>query len=350
MNSSTKLKIGILGFGVVGKKRLNCIKQSSFAEVVAVSDSNPKALDALVGDSIRVYSDYQNLIRSENLDAIFVCLTNNVNPYAVCEGLKKGMHVFCEKPPGRSLQDLRLIEEQFESLDIPRVLMFGFNHRYHKSVMETKNLIDAEVFGPIVTMRGVYGKSNLITFDQRDWRTNRQLAGGGVLLDQGIHLVDLLLFYHKLGFDEVKSFVDNSFWKYDVEDNVFALLRNSKNNVVASICSSATQWSHQFHLEIGMERGAITLNGLLTGSKSYGEETLKIVSAEPGNSSGMPEWTVKKFNTDPSWALEVGEFLAAISEERVPRSGGLQEAIDTMALVEQIYRSDKNWEKRFLHE
>ena len=129
--------------------------------------------------------------------------------------------------------------------------MYGFNHRYHDSVQEALRLIRSEELGKIINMRGVYGKSQLITFDQPDWRTKRSIAGGGVLLDQGIHMVDLMRLFAG-DFTDVHSFISNRHWGYDVEDNAYCLMKTN-DGIVGMLHSSATQWRHRFNLDINLD-------------------------------------------------------------------------------------------------
>ena len=155
---------------------------------------------------------------------------------------------FVRKPPGRGLEDIARVircERQCPNLR----LMYGFNHRYHDSVQDALKIVRSGELGRIINLRGVYGKSKLVTFNQSDWRTKREVAGGGVLLDQGIHMVDLFLY---LGgdFDSIHATVSNLYWKLDVEDNVFATLENTKTKITASLHSTMTQWRHLFSLEV----------------------------------------------------------------------------------------------------
>ena len=134
-------------------------------------------------------------------------------------------------------------------------------------------MIDSGKFGNILWMRGRYGKSVPANF-YNDWRSQKKLSGGGIFLDQGIHMLDL--FMHFVGkFNEVKSMISNLYWDGDIEDNVFALFKNEKGQV-ASLHSTMTQWRHTFSLEIFLEKGYIVLNGLKTSSNSYGEEKLTL--------------------------------------------------------------------------
>ena len=98
----------------------------------------------------------------------------------------------------------------------------------------------------------------------------KKKVGGGILLDQGIHMLDLIYFFAGK-FNEFKSFVSNKFWKYNVEDSAFALMKNDLG-IIASIHSTATQWKHKFNIEITLEKATLILSGILSGSKSYGQE------------------------------------------------------------------------------
>jgi predicted dehydrogenase len=228
-------------------------------------------------------------------------------------------------------------EEKYPSLK----LMYGFNHRYHDSVQEALQVVRTGALGRVIGMRGVYGKSKIITFGQDDWRTKRDIAGGGVLLDQGIHMVDLMRLFAG-EFEEVHSFLSNSHWQYDVEDNAYALMR-TRDGVVAQLTSSATQWRHRFELDINMQKGSVILSGILSGSKSYGAETLTVISADPDFDGGDPREQVTRYNKDPSWDREIADFAAAIIHDRPIQSGSSKDALYTMRLVYQIYHADPQW-------
>src|SRR5262249_48692967 len=160
----------------------------------------------------------------------------------------------------------------------------------------------------VINLRGVYGKSKIVSFES-DWRTKRALAGGGILLDQGIHLVDLMRLFAG-EFIDIHSFISNAFWQHDVEDNAYALMR-TENGVVAMLHSSATQWRHRFHLEVTLERGMISLSGILSGSKSYGAETITVAYASDRD-GGDPKEVTTRYNEDNSWRDEIEEFAEAI--------------------------------------
>ncbi len=277
---------------------------------------------------------------AEELDVLFVCLPNDIAADVTIAGLEAGLHVLCEKPPGRSMDDIaRVIASEGAHPGLK--LMYGFNHRYHESVKEALRILRTGELGHVINMRGMYGKAKLITFDQPDWRTKREIAGGGVLLDQGIHMVDIMRLFAG-DFVEVHSFISNRHWGYDVEDNAYALMRTA-DGVVAMLNSSATQWRHRFHLDINLERGSIILGGILSGTKSYGAETLTVVWADPDNDGGDPREQATRYTRDPSWDEEVAAFADSIVNDRAVPSGTSQDALKTMQLVYRIYFADEQW-------
>jgi predicted dehydrogenase len=332
------LRVGIAGFGVVGKRRKECLDRHPQTEVVAVCDQN-FADEGTFPDGIRFFKTYERLIE-EGLDVLIVCLTNDVAAKVTMAGLDAGLHVFCEKPPGRSVDDIVQViacERRHPSLK----LMYGFNHRYHESVQDALRIIRSRELGRIINMRGVYGKAKMITFNQPDWRTRRNIAGGGVLLDQGIHMVDLMRLFAG-DFPEVHSFVSNGHWGYDVEDNAYALMR-TPDGIVGMLNSSATQWRHRFHLDINLEKGSLVLGGILSGTKSYGAETLTVVQADPDNDRGDPKEQLTRYNRDPSWDAEIQAFAEAVLADGEVRNGTSEDALKTMQLVFRIYHADPRW-------
>lgn len=336
-----KLRVGIAGYGIVGKRRRQFIDRHPMLETVAVCDRYMTG-EGTLDDGVRYFTHYQRLLDDE-LDVLFVCLTNDINPAATIAGLDKGLHVFCEKPPGRDVEDIvRVIAREKETPGLK--LKYGFNHRYHDSVRDALKLAHSEELGKVINLRGIYGKSRLITFGQSSWRTERALAGGGVLLDQGIHMVDLLRLFAG-EFDQVHSFISNSRWCHDVEDNAYALMR-TKDGKVAILHSSATQWRHRFSLEIALERGAISLSGILSGSKSYGAETMTVARAAEDD-MGDPKEITTRYNTDPSWADEIAEFTESIIQDKPIVNGSSEDAYKTMQLVYRIYCADPEWRARW---
>jgi predicted dehydrogenase len=336
-----KLKVGIAGYGIVGKRRHVFIDEHPNLEVVSVCDQNFKE-PYVQKDGLAFYSNTDALLNTE-LDILFVCLTNNIAAEVTIAGLKKGLHVFCEKPPGMSVQDIEnviLVEKENPNLK----LKYGFNHRYHESIRKALQIIQSGELGTIINLRGVYGKSRVIPFSG-GWRSRRDLAGGGILLDQGIHMVDLMrLFCGE--FVDVKSYISNDYWKHDVEDNAYALLKD-KSGRIAMLNSTATQWQHKFSLDISLTQGYMELSGILSGSKSYGEEKIVFGKRDEESDNGQMESKTIKFLQDNSWRDEIFEFADAILNDTKIQSGNSSDALETMKLVFNIYFSDEEWRAKY---
>lgn len=324
------INVGLVGLGKMGTIRAECIERNEALALTAVCDIDEIRLAAFV-DRAR-FADYRELLES-GIDAVFVATPNNLTAAIAVEALERGKHVFCEKPPGRSLADVRRIVEAEQDSGGAK-LKFGFNHRYHGSVREAKALLDGGRLGRLLWLRGVYGKSGEASLDTA-WRGKRDLAGGGILLDQGIHMLDL---FRYLGgeYDEVKSVVTTAFWDIDVEDNAFAILRSEAGHA-AMIHSSSTLWRHQFSLDVGTADGYLAIDGILSSTRSYGDEVLRIGRREAGAALGKPKEEIVYFDRDDSWDLEVADFARAIRDDLPVEMGSSADAIAAMELVSRIY-------------
>ena len=328
------IKCGIIGFGKMGQIRAKALENSGIAEIVAVYDIvTPVNCKYIVVESEQAVID-------STAEAIFVCTPNyRINPL-VETSLRKGKHVFAEKPPGINLPEAISMKNCEE--ETGGVLMFGFNHRHHGSIKKMKEIIEAGEMGKVLWMRGRYGKEVDEAFF-KGWRANKELSGGGIMLDQGIHMVDLFL-YLAGGFNEVKAFVSNLFWKVEgIEDNVFAIFRNSETGVSASLHSTMTQWRYLFSLEVFLEDGAMVLNGLKTSSGAYGDEDLAIKR----NTKHLHEGAFDKeehitYHIDKSWDLEIEHFLDCIKNKTKPSLGNSDDAIALMEIMEKIYKDSSN--------
>jgi predicted dehydrogenase len=342
---SKSLRIGIAGFGAVGKIRFEILIQNKELELVSVSDQNIESrLD--LQPNIRTYKDFEEMISNEALDVLFIALPNYLAAKATILALNKKMHVFCEKPPARNPQEFKKVIEVAKNNPNLK-LMYGFNHRYHPSVKKAMTIISSRELGDVLNMRGEYGKSAIIKFNQNEWRAKREFSGGGILLDQGIHLLDLMRYFGE-DFCLVNSVVKNSYWNYDVEDNAYALMQTN-SGIVGLFHSSATLWRHSFRLEIGLTKGSILLSGILSSTKSYGNETIKLTKANP-EKLGEPEETTYAFLEDTSWSEETNLFIDCVQKKIQIESGNFEEARKTLELVYQIYNSDKDWNKKYFIE
>ncbi len=328
------VKVGIIGYGKMGRTRHIAIKEVGKGELIAISE--PDVHDLI--DDVPNLS-HEEIIGHPEIEAMIICTPNFLNKELTIRSLNAGKHVFCEKPPAFTEQDVIEVREAEKASG--KKLMYGFNHRHHDSVIRMKEVVDSGEFGKIVWMRGRYGKS--VTEDYYDnWRAKKELAGGGILIDQGIHMLDLFL--HLAGdFDRVKAEISNLYWNLEVEDNAFVILRNTETGIDASLHSTMSQWRHLFSLEVFMEKGYMVLNGLITSSMSYGEEILSIAK----NRSTAPAATWKdevktQYIDDHSWRYEMEQFIDAILNDTDIKIGNSDDAQKLMRIIDEIYE-DKNF-------
>lgn len=330
------LKFGIIGYGKMGQTRHDALRRTKAGEVTAIYGFPGDKLPADLA-----VPTHETILNDPEIDGVFICCINSLNKDMTIAALKAGKHVFCEKPPAftaAGVEEIRAAEAR-----AGKVLMYGFNHRHHGASVRMKEIVDSNEFGRILWMRGRYGKSvDENYFDT--WRAKPELAGGGILIDQGIHMLDLFL--HLAGdFDEVQAMTSHLYWNLPgIEDNVFVNLRNSETGCAASLHSTMIQWRHLFAFEVFMERGYMVLNGLKTGSDTYGAEQLVVArNRSEAPAASWREETSQTYETDESWDREAQGFVAWIRSGRPNRGDGdSQGALRVMRLVDAIYATERH--------
>ncbi len=328
------IKVGIAGFGKIGQLRYQLLKKFKDVKVTGLYDVD---MQTHIPDDVTFFDSFENLIES-GIDAIFICSYNKFLSKYTIKSIQKNIHVFCEKPPAMSTVELSDVKKEYSKASC--VLKYGFNHRYHYSVIEAKKIIDSGQMGKLLWMRGVYGKAGSIDYD-KNWRNYKKYSGGGILIDQGIHMLDLMRYLSIEEFTEINSFVTTAYWKIKVEDNAFIIMK-SKNDVIASMHSSATHWKHKFLLELYFEHGYINLDGILSSTRSYAPEKLVVGKREFEDityAMGKPKETITYFENDDSWRMEIEEFLNAITKGDNLLNGTIDDAFNTLSLVEEVYKN-----------
>ena len=328
------IRVGIVGYGYMGQIRRRSILERPELELAGICDPGRAAEIATLG--VRVFPTWQALVAAD-VDAVFICTPNYLTPEIAVHALGMQRHVFCEKPPGRNLADLQRIRTA-EQESPGMKLVFGFNHRYHPGITDAKALLASGALGEILTLRGLYGKGGGYDY-QQSWRNDPAISGGGILLDQGVHMLDLFRFF--VGdFTEVIGLRGVVCFDVPVEDNAMVVLRTARGQL-AQLHSSATAWKHTFRLEIGCERGYLTVGGLLSKTGSYGRETL-VIGRRPAQGEraalGNPREETVYYDVDPSWDIEVEYFVDCISHNRPVEQGSSLDALRVMELIERVYQ------------
>lgn len=319
------INFGFIGFGKFSQVRKKSLEKFSSINLVGFYDPSVKDIH----DIAKVKSLDELFDR---VDALIISVPPKFAPEYVSEALSKGKKVFCEKPAAINCEELKKIEKHLKS---DSVLAYGFNHRQHSSIKKIKETLDNKILGKILWMRGRYGKEVEGNYVE-GWRCDPHLNGGGILIDQGIHLIDLMSNLSG-GFDGVQAVLSNNYLNIDgIDDNGFITLYSSKTKISASIHSTITQWRYLFSLEIFCEKGSIILNGLRTNSGNYGDE---ILSIKPNTQF---EDTIKsqeiQYNENLSWEREMQAFIKSVNENILYPYAKYEDAKKITNLIDLIYK------------
>ena len=331
-----QIKFGIAGYGKMGRIREESILNSSNAKLMSIYEVS----DYSHNDKSTVQCNSFDELLKTDIDAVIVSAYVSVAADYAIRALNSGKHVFCEKPPSMTFKEMQEIIKAEKKAN--KVLKYGFNHRFHYSVMEAKKIINNGSLGKMLWMRGVYGKAGSIDFHD-NWRNYKNYSGGGILLDQGIHMIDLFRYFSNDEFTCLSSHLTSSFWNVECEDNAFLTLK-SKNDIVATLHSSATQWKHKFLLEMAFENGFINLDGILSSTRSYAPETMIIGKREFEDitfAMGKPKESITYYEYDNSWSLELSEFIDAIHGKNAINNGTSSDALEIMKITDFVYNNSR---------
>lgn len=266
------------------------------------------------------------------ISAAAIALPHRFLASAAVQALDAGKHVLVEKPGAINAEEMKRTMDLAESKNLR--LMVAYNHRFHQGMRELRRLADSGFFGDIAFIRGVYGFGGRTGYE-KEWRHDKEMSGGGELIDQGAHLIDAARWF--LGdIVEVRGFTERAFWKSGVEDNAFVLLKN-KEGSIASLHASWSQWDPRFVFEIYGSEGYARMQGL--GKKYGGTEQVFFAHRREDFSCGPEEMIECDTNADNSLRLTLDEFMSAIADERCPRPGG-RDALAVLEIVKDIYRSN----------
>jgi predicted dehydrogenase len=328
MNKKDKpLGIGIVGCGLIGQKRAKALGDDG--ELVACNDIDIGRAERLARtNDARVFRDWRELVCSPLVDVVIVATLHDSLAEITRTAVEAGKHVLVEKPAARSAAELEPVITLAAEHGVK--VHVGFNHRYHRSLRKAKELVDSGALGELMFIRARYGHGARIGYD-KEWRANPELSGGGELIDQGPHLIDLARWF--LGdITEVQGFAHTYFWDMPVDDNGFMLLKTA-NKQVAFLHASCTEWKNLFSMEVYGKLGKLDLSGL---GGSYGIEKITWYKMLP--EMGPPETMAWEYPMgDDSWSVEIAEFFEDIRLNREP-SAGLQDAQAALIVVESIYR------------
>ncbi|HTX20372.1 MAG TPA: Gfo/Idh/MocA family oxidoreductase [Candidatus Aquilonibacter sp.] len=321
------MNYAIIGCGLIGKKRLTGLPADS--KLAVACDTNLSRAEELVklAKTGHTVADFKQAVADPQVDAVIVATINAALAEVSAAAIRAGKHVLVEKPAGVSVKQIdELISLAKKNKVCVRV---GFNHRFHPAFQNAREIFESGVMGELMFIRARYGHGGRVGYDQ-EWRADPKLSGGGELIDQGIHLIDLARWF--LGdFKKVAGHAETYFWKMPVDDNAFLDLQTAKGRT-AWLHVSCTEWKNLFSFEIYGRNTKLHIEGL---GGSYGVETLFHYQMKP--EMGIPDTKVYEFpGADESWKIEMTQFEEDVRAKRKP-DAGLAEARVALQIVETIY-------------
>ena len=324
---SKPLRVALIGCGLIGQKRLNNLPPGSVTVACDLQLDRAKKLAAQSPGCIATDS-VEQAVTSPNVDAVMIATLNASLAPIACQTVKAGKHVLVEKPAAINVAEIKKLEALARKHKV--LVRVGYNHRYHPAGLKALEIFRSGALGPMMFVRGRYGQGGRLGYE-KEWRADPKLSGGGELIDQGVHLIDLAGIF--LGeFTTVEGHATTYFWKMPVDDNAFLSLRNAAGNT-AWLHVSCSEWKNLFSLEIYGRDAKLHWEGL---GGSYGMERLTYYKMLP--QMGPPDTTVWEFpRGDESWKIEMVEFSEDVRLKRTPVPG-LKEAIAAMVVVEKIYK------------
>ena len=323
------MRIGIVGCGLIGKKRAYAARSH---EIRMVADSQPHMAERLAGELGSEFSTEWSDVVEADLDAVIVATTHDVLSEICLAAVENGKHVLVEKPAARCLAELQPVVDAAQRLG--RTVKVGFNHRFHQAFLRAREIVDSGILGSLMYVKGWYGHGGRVGYE-REWRCVPEISGGGELVDQGSHLVDLARWF--LGdLELVYSSTPTYFWDVPVDDNCFLALK-SESDQMAWLHASWSEWKNTFCFQIYGREGKLTIDGL---GGSYGTERLTFHHMLP--EMGPPETTIWEYPfPDRSWELEFENFAQAVATGGEPL-GSLNDASAVLKIIDKAYgRYDK---------
>ncbi len=324
------INIGIIGCGLIGKKRYRNV--GNLGKVLAVSDKNiENAKNLIKKKKIKIFKDWKQLIKIKKLNIIIISTFHNHLSEILIECLKNNKHTLVEKPGAIEPNQLKIAYKIAKKRKL--LVKVGYNHRYHEAIIKSKQLIDENKIGELMYIKASYGHGGRVGYE-KEWRMNPKLSGGGELIDQGSHLIDLSQMY--LGkIENYKSLLTTSFWKSKVDDNSFMILKNKKNKT-AFLHASCSEWKNCFLLEIYGKKGKIKIEGK---GGSYGKE--KITLYKMKKKMGKPNIIKLKLknNIDKSWKNEMDDFYNDLKKKKFENKD-LKNSIEVLKIIKKIYKEN----------
>jgi predicted dehydrogenase len=322
------LRVAIVGCGLIGHKRAHALSPQD--ELVGAIDQVSERTSAFVaehgGRGCRGLDELLSLAP----DVVVVAVTHDQLTPLAERALAAGSHVLVEKPGGLGTGQIDRLSAAAAAAR--RMVKVGFNHRFHPALAELATQVHSGSHGELMHIRARYGHGGRIGYD-REWRAQPERSGGGELVDQGMHLLDLT---HWLAgpLPLHSALLRTQFWDTPVEDNAALILGdpNERRAPWAMLHATWTEWKNLFSIEVYCRTAKLEVEGLV---RSYGPQRLRIYRMGP--ELGPPQVDERAYpDEDVSWAGEWENLAGAISTG-APLLGSLADARYAWSRIEEAY-------------
>lgn len=332
-----KIRVGVIGVGGIGfGAHLPGYAQLDDAEIVAVCDVDESKLERAAKEYNvpNTFVDFNEMLKMKDLDAVSVCVPNYLHAPVSMAALRAGKHVLCEKPLAMNAEEAQAMVDEAEKQG--KLLMIGVCRRYEDQSQQLKAMVESGKLGSVYAARIGYLRRRGVPF-WGDWFMDKSRAGGGPLIDIGVHVLDLAWWlmgmpkpvsvsgsiYHKIGDYREKNGSTDSKVKYDVEDSAFAFIRFEGGETIQLSCSWALniEKNYSFCELYGSEAGA-----QLDPLRIYTEKNNKLTDVDIVTT----KWS--------SHSKEIEHFVGCIQTGEALLSPA-SESVEVMKMLDGIYKS-----------
>ncbi|MFA5012367.1 MAG: Gfo/Idh/MocA family oxidoreductase [Ignavibacteria bacterium] len=262
------MRIEIAGIGLIGKERLAALdrlrKEEFDVEITGIFDPYSKEIQALSEEyGVNVTGSFEKMIEAKP-DWIFIATPHDTAVELTKKSLENNINVLIEKPLGRNLKEAKEIYEMSRSKDDVWV---GFNYRFFDGVNALLKDTLAGKFGKLISINFVLGHGSSPNIKD-GWKLDPEKAGGGCLIDPGIHFIDLARIFTKGNLDIINGMLWNGFWKTGIEEECHLFLNGE--GCIINMQISIVKWRSTFRIEVNGEEGYGIVDGR---NRSYGKQT-----------------------------------------------------------------------------
>lgn len=329
----SELSFAVIGCGGFGSRRIEALRKIG-SEIACLVDVDEKRVSDLAREiGCEHYTDYREAMIRDDVDCVVVATPNKFHAPITVAALKAGKHVICEKPLARTSKEA---QEMVEAAKRNKVfLKTGSNLRYFSNVKKAKELIEGSAIGKPIFIRGWIGHDGKKVLHA--WNVKKDIAGGGTMLDNGAHILDLFRWF--MGdFSDCFGHVHTLQMPIEVEDNGMGVFRTGDGRM-AFIQSSWTEWSGYMYMEVYGSEGSVIIDNRGERMADTGKW---FVTSTAAHTTKDGTRQVFDYSTEPprSYELELKDFIDCVGARRQPTASGY-DGMKVVEMVNAIYESSK---------